>query len=228
VDTRNELDTVAYQVQRTLDERPPRTAPDRCGVSLPARLRQGSGEHCYVVIFPRAARSLLILGWGTHRGISERATGWEGSGMSAGVGVSPPVVVCSNCQTKNRVPAVAHGVPRCGKCHTPLRWVVNGSDASFADIVEAATIPVLVDMWAPWCGPCRMVSPVLEQLAGEFAGRLKLVKINADEAPELSQRFEVLAIPTLILLEGGKVIDTQVGAAPVAVLRKWVTEKLGL
>ena len=58
VDTRNELDTVVYQVQRTLDERPPRTAPDRCGVSLPARLRQGSGEHCYVVIFPRAARSL--------------------------------------------------------------------------------------------------------------------------------------------------------------------------
>jgi thioredoxin 2 len=148
--------------------------------------------------------------------------------MSAGVGVSTSVVVCPTCQTKNRVPAVAHGVPRCGKCHTPLRWVVNGSDASFAGIVEASTIPVLVDMWAPWCGPCRMVSPVLEQLAGEFAGRLKLVKINADEAPELSQRFEVLAIPTLILLEGGKVIDTQVGAAPAAVLRKWVTEKLGL
>lgn len=148
--------------------------------------------------------------------------------MSAGMGDSTQVVVCSNCQTKNRVPAVAHGVPRCGKCHTPLRWVVNGSDAGFADVVEASTIPVLVDMWAPWCAPCRMVSPVLEQLAGEFAGRLKLVKINADEAPELSQRFDVLAIPTLILLDGGKVIDTQVGAAPAPVLRKWVTEKLGL
>jgi thioredoxin 2 len=149
--------------------------------------------------------------------------------MSANVENSTTqVVVCSNCQTKNRVPASAHGVPRCGKCHTPLRWVVNGSDADFADVVEASTIPVLVDMWAPWCAPCRMVSPVLEQLASEFAGRLKLVKINADEAPELSQRFEVLAIPTLILLEGGQVIDTQVGAAPAAVLRKWVTEKLGL
>ncbi len=147
--------------------------------------------------------------------------------MSAGVEDSTQVVVCSNCQTKNRVPASAHGVPRCGKCHTPLRWVVNGSDADFADFVEASTIPVLVDMWAPWCGPCRKVSPVLEQLAAEFAGRLKLVKINADEAPELSSRFEVLAIPTLILLERGKVIDTQVGAAPAAVLRKWVTEKLG-
>jgi thioredoxin 2 len=148
--------------------------------------------------------------------------------MSADVGDSTQVVVCANCRTKNRVPAVAHGVPRCGKCHTPLRWVVNGSDADFADVVEASTIPVLVDMWAPWCGPCRRVSPVLEQLAGEFAGRLKLVKINADEAPKLSQRFDVLAIPTLILLEGGKVIDTQVGAAPAPVLRKWVTEKLDL
>jgi thioredoxin 2 len=105
---------------------------------------------------------------------------------------------------------------------------VNGSDADFADVVEASTIPVLVDMWAPWCGPCRKVSPVLEQLAAEFAGRLKLVKINADEAPELSQRFEVLAIPTLMLFERGKVIDTQVGAAPAPVLRKWVTEKLDL
>ena len=148
--------------------------------------------------------------------------------MSAGVGVSTPVVVCSNCQTKNRVPVVAHGVPRCGKCHTPLRWVVNGSDASFADIVEASTIPVLVDMWAPWCGPCRMVSPVLEQLAGEFAGRLKLVKVNADEAPGLSQRFEVLAIPTPHSprrWQGGR---HPAGSRSVAVLRKWVTEKLGL
>ncbi len=147
---------------------------------------------------------------------------------SAGVEDSTQVVVCSNCQTKNRVPSVAHGVPRCGKCHASLPWIVNGSDADFADVVEASTIPVLVDMWAPWCAPCRMVSPVLEQLAGEFAGRLKLVKINADEAPELSQRFEVLAIPTLLLVVRGKVIDKQVGAAPASVLRPWVTSKLDL
>jgi thioredoxin 2 len=106
--------------------------------------------------------------------------------------------------------------------------VVNASDVDFGDVVEAATIPVLVDMWAPWCGPCRMVSPALEQLAGEFAGGLKLVKVNTDEAPGLSQRFEVLAIPTLILFERGNVLDTQVGAAPAAVLRQWVTEKLDL
>ena len=100
--------------------------------------------------------------------------------MSANVENSATQIVeCSNCHTKNRVPAVAHGVPRCGKCHEPLRWVVNATDADFASVVEAATVPVLVDIWAPWCGPCRMVSPALEQLAGEFAGRMKLVKVNA-------------------------------------------------
>ena len=149
--------------------------------------------------------------------------------MSANVEDSTTqVIVCSNCGTKNRVPAAANGVPRCGKCHAPLRWVVDASDDDFAAVAEAATIPVLVDLWAPWCAPCRKVSPVLEQLAGEFAGRLKLVKVNADEAPALSERFEVLAIPTLILLRGGEVIDKQVGAAPASVLRSWVTSKLGL
>jgi thioredoxin 2 len=139
---------------------------------------------------------------------------------------STQVVVCSNCQTKNRVPSVAKGAPRCGKCHAPLRWIVNATDADFASVAEAATIPVLVDVWAPWCGPCRMVSPALEQLAGELAGRLKLVKVNADDSPGVSGQFEVQAIPTLVLLNRGKVIDKQVGAAPAAVLRSWLTEKL--
>jgi thioredoxin 2 len=137
-----------------------------------------------------------------------------------------PVVVCSNCQAKNRVPSAAHGIPRCGKCHTPLRWVVNASDADFASVADAATIPVLVDVWAPWCAPCRMVSPALEQLADELAGRLKLVKVNADVSPEVSDRFQVQAIPTLVLLNHGKVVDKQGGAAPVNYLRTWVTSRL--
>jgi thioredoxin 2 len=138
------------------------------------------------------------------------------------------IVECSKCHTKNRVPSVAHGVPRCGKCHEPLRWVVNATDSDFASVVEAATIPVLVDIWAPWCGPCRRVSPALEQLAGEFAGRMKLVKVNADVSPAVSERFGVQAIPTLLLIERGAVIDKQIGAAPVAYLRDWVTSKLDL
>jgi thioredoxin 2 len=136
------------------------------------------------------------------------------------------VVVCPTCQTKNRVPAIARGTPRCGECHSPIPWVVDASDTDFAAVAEGSTVPVLVDLWAPWCAPCRKVSPVLERLAGELAGRLKLVKVNADESPNLSRRFDVQAIPTLILLSRGEVIDKQVGAGPEAVLRAWVTEKL--
>ncbi|GAA1148801.1 thioredoxin [Nocardioides aquiterrae] len=136
------------------------------------------------------------------------------------------VVVCPTCSTKNRVPAAADGAPRCGNCGSPLPWVVDTSDADFPAVADDATVPVLVDVWAPWCGPCRMVSPVLEQLATEFAGALKLVKVNADEAPEVSRRFEVQAIPTLVLLDHGKVVDKQIGAAPAPSLRSWLTEHL--
>ena len=140
----------------------------------------------------------------------------------------PPTVQvsCSNCGTKNRIPIVASGVPRCGKCRTPLPWMVDTSDADFTAVVEGSTIPVLVDMWAPWCGPCRMVSPALEQLAGELAGRLKLVKVNADESPEVSRRFDVKAVPTLILFSRGQVVDSKVGAAPASALRSWLEEKI--
>jgi len=136
------------------------------------------------------------------------------------------VVVCPSCSTKNRVPAVAGGMPRCGHCQNPLPWVVDTSDADFAAVVDQSTVPVLVDVWAPWCGPCRMVSPALEQLATELAGTLKLVKVNADEAPEVSRRFEVQGIPTLVLMQHGKMLHKQVGAAPASTLRSWLLEHL--
>ncbi|MCW2794037.1 MAG: thioredoxin [Nocardioides sp.] len=135
-------------------------------------------------------------------------------------------VECANCGAKNRVPAVAEGVPRCGKCGTPLRWVVDASDAEFEAVVDRSSLPVLVDVWAPWCGPCRMVSPALEKLAGELAGQLKLVKVNADDNPDVSRRFEVQAIPTLVLLDQGEVVDKQIGALPEHQLRSWVESKL--
>jgi thioredoxin 2 len=147
--------------------------------------------------------------------------------MTSNAGSESKVIVCPTCQTKNRVPAVARGTPRCGKCHAPIPWVVDASDTDFAAVAEESTVPVLVDLWAPWCAPCRKVSPVLERLAGELAGRLKLVKVNADESPNLSRRFDVQAIPTLILLSRGAVIDQQLGAAPEPVLRSWLTDKLG-
>lgn len=135
-------------------------------------------------------------------------------------------VVCPNCQAKNRIPTAADGVPRCGRCHQALPWIVDASDEAFSAVVEEATIPVLLDVWAPWCGPCRMVSPALEQLAEELAGKVKLVKVNADESPQVSRRFDVQAIPTLLLLRRGEVLAAQVGAAPAARLRTWLTETL--
>jgi thioredoxin 2 len=87
-------------------------------------------------------------------------------------------------------------------------------------------VPVLVDLWATWCGPCRMVSPALEQLANERAGNLKLVKVDVDAAPAISQRFEVRAVPTLLLMDHGNVLARQSGAAPVAALRNWLDQAL--
>ena len=136
------------------------------------------------------------------------------------------VVACPNCHSKNRVPSAAEGVPRCGSCKSALPWVVDATEADFAEVADAASIPVLVDIWAPWCGPCRQVSPVLEALATELAGRLKLVKVNADDAPHLSRRFEVKAIPTLILLDQGRVVDRQIGALPAVALRQWLEAAL--
>jgi thioredoxin 2 len=132
------------------------------------------------------------------------------------------IVTCPNCQHRNRVPAAAAGVPRCGHCKKPLPWIVDAGDNDFAEVVEQATIPVLVDLWAPWCGPCRRVSPVLEQLATEKAGEFKLVKVNADDAPQLSQRFSVRSIPTLLVLRNGQVVAEQIGAASATALRPWL------
>jgi thioredoxin 2 len=136
------------------------------------------------------------------------------------------VVQCPNCGKKNRLPAAATGTPRCGNCHQPLPWVAEASDDDFVDVAEGSSIPALVDLWAPWCAPCRMVSPALEQLAREYAGRVKLVKVNVDESPKLSGRFEVRAVPTLLVLRGGQVVARQAGAAPIPALRTWVDRAL--
>jgi thioredoxin 2 len=134
---------------------------------------------------------------------------------------------CPLCDTRNRVPAAATGKPRCGRCKGALPWVAEADDETFVEVVERSPVPVVVDLWAPWCGPCRTVSPILEQLAVEFAGRCKVVKVNVDEAPLTSARFAVQGIPTLVVVSGGREVARQVGAAPAAHLRNWLGPVIG-
>ncbi|HEX3451659.1 MAG TPA: thioredoxin [Solirubrobacteraceae bacterium] len=135
------------------------------------------------------------------------------------------VVACPNCHTKNRVRATPSGVPRCSVCQTLLPWIVESTPDSFDEEI-VASVPVLVDFWAPWCGPCRMVSPLVERLGTEHAGRLKVVKLNVDEAPAISARFGVQGIPLLVVIRDGSEVDRLVGAAPLARLQAWLDPHL--
>ena len=124
------------------------------------------------------------------------------------------ITSCPNCQAKNRLGIPPKGqLPVCGKCGQHLPWLVNASDSSFEAELET-DVPVLVDFWAPWCGPCRMVGPVLESLSQDHAGKLKVVKVNSDENPMLSQRFQVRSIPMLMVFQQGESVETIIGALP--------------
>jgi thioredoxin 2 len=135
------------------------------------------------------------------------------------------VIACPSCGQKNRVRATSAGVPRCGVCQTLLPWIVDAEPARFDEEIKAS-IPVLVDFWAPWCGPCRMVSPLVERIGREHAGHLKVVKLNIDEAPEISDRYGVRGIPLLVLLRNGSEVDRLVGTAPLPRLRGFIEPHL--
>lgn len=131
------------------------------------------------------------------------------------------VVSCGNCGTKNRIPrSRLNETPVCGRCRTPLkipstgRGPVDITDQTFDQEVLADSGPVLVDCWAPWCGPCRMVAPVLDELAREYAGRIKITKLNVDEKPVIASRYRVQSIPTMLLFKAGAQVNTLVGAQP--------------
>jgi len=132
---------------------------------------------------------------------------------------------CPTCGAVNRVPLdklEAGRQPVCGRCKNPLPAGAAGdgarpmtvTDASFVADVERSPMPVLLDAWAPWCGPCRMIAPVVDQLATELAGRARVAKLNIDENPVTAQRLDVRSIPMLLVFKGGREVDRIVGVQP--------------
>ncbi len=131
--------------------------------------------------------------------------------------MSDLLIKCPECGATNRLPPARPGRKVvCGRCKTPLPAAapLAVSDASFEQDIEQSPIPVLLDMWAEWCGPCHMLAPVVEQLAAELAGRVKVAKLNIDENPQTAARFGVRSIPTLLVLRNGHEIDRLVGVQP--------------
>jgi thioredoxin len=135
------------------------------------------------------------------------------------------IQICPKCGTKNRVneSAAKSARPVCGKCGTTLDGGTDAggkpevvTDESFArDVVMASSqTPVLVDAWAEWCGPCRMIAPVLDQLASESGGRYKIAKLNVDDNPRTSAQFGIRSIPTMLIFKNGKLVDQIIGAQP--------------
>ena len=123
------------------------------------------------------------------------------------------VLTCVGCGARNRIRPRSTGVPTCGRCSQALPWLVDATDASFDTEADASSL-VVVDLWAPWCGPCRFVSPILEELARDYRGRLKVIKVNVDDNPVIAQRFQAFSIPTIMVLRGGEPLDRIVGALP--------------
>jgi thioredoxin 2 len=136
------------------------------------------------------------------------------------------VVTCPSCGKRVRVKPAAPGIPRCPGCGTQLPWVVEADEDGFA--TETSTpLPVLVDFWAPWCGPCHAVAPVLERLAVRHAGKLKVVKVDVDENPGLATRFAAHGIPLLVVLRNGTEVQRIVGAQPLPALESLLAPHLG-
>jgi thioredoxin 2 len=135
------------------------------------------------------------------------------------------IITCHSCGQKNRVPYSSHET-RCGKCKTTLRPSAEPIEVLSVETFDALTRraghPVVVDFWAPWCGPCRMVAPELEKVAAANAGRLIIVKVNTDALPELGERFRIRSIPTMAIFEGGRETARTTGAMPAAQIEDFV------
>jgi thioredoxin 2 len=129
------------------------------------------------------------------------------------------IIACPSCGARNRVGPIQQGFPRCPRCKSALPWLVEADGDTFAAETDAS-VPVVVDFWAAWCGPCRLISPVLEDLAKRHAGEIKVVKVDVDTNPGLAMQFGARSIPLLVVIRDGHEIDRIVGALPRAALEQ--------
>lgn len=137
-------------------------------------------------------------------------------------------IVCPRCHKTNRVPASRRDEePRCGACKSPLFGLgpIALDDATFAKHAERSDIPLLVDFWAAWCGPCRLMAPAFERTSADWEGRVRFAKVDTDANPGVSQRFRIQSIPTLILFQGGRELARTSGALSADQLQKWLASQ---
>jgi thioredoxin 2 len=145
------------------------------------------------------------------------------------------IVVCSKCGAKNRVEEsrLATSEAKCGRCRETLRAASGAQEAKPVvindqtferEVMQTSGRPVLLDCWAPWCGPCRMIGPIMDQLAAESQGQYRIAKLNVDENPQTAARFQIASIPTMLIFKDGKLIDRLIGAQP----KQAIAERLRL
>ncbi len=143
--------------------------------------------------------------------------------------MSERLIVCSHCGTVNRLPPTKPALEaKCGKCEEKL-FAAHPEDvdaANFERQIKRSTLPVLVDVWAPWCGPCRMMAPAYEAAAQELEPEVRLVKLNSDNAQETAARLGIRGIPTMILFAGGREVARQSGALAAGQIVRWVRQHL--